>query len=272
MVDRLAMVDRLRVVAHLSPTVIILAAQFTTRGLLPGRRVPYCALVPLLLLDLDNTLLDRAGPFRAWAESFLSEIEAPADDIDWLVAIDADGLTDRWDLADAIRRRYGLQVAPSEVVDALDAGLAAHTRLDPLIACALRIAVGAGWVPVVVSNGTARQEDAKIRRTGLDRYVADWVISEEVGVSKPNPRIFALAAQRVRMHLRGAWVVGDGPEADIGGAVATGLPSIWLHRGRNWMESRYGPTRVADGLIPAIATVLAAAHAPRRQSINGLTA
>ena len=62
--------------------------------------------------------------------------------------------------------------------------------------------------------------------------MADWVISEEAGVSKPNPRIFALAAQRVRMRLRGAWVVGDSPEADIGGAAAIGLPSVWLHRGR----------------------------------------
>ena len=100
------------------------------------------------------------------------------------------------------------------------------------MACALRIADDAGWVPVVVSNGAVRQQDAKIRRTGLDRYVADWVISEEVGVSKPNPRIFALAAQRARMPLRGAWVIGDGPEADIGGAAAVGLPSVWLHRGR----------------------------------------
>lgn len=110
---------------------------------------------------------------------------------------------------------------------------------------------------MVVCNGTVRQEDTKIRRTGLDRYVADWVISEEAGVSKPNPRIFALAAQRARMHLRGAWIVGDGPEADIGGAAAMGLPSVWLHRGRRWMEPRFAPTRVVDGLIPALATVLA---------------
>ena len=133
----------------------------------------------------------------------------------------------------------------------------AHTRLDPLIACALRIADDAGWVPVVVCNGTVRVEDAKIRRTGLDQYVADWVISEEAGVSKPNPRIFALAAQRVRMPLRGAWVIGDSPEADIGGAAAVGLPSVWLHRGRTWSDVRFAPSRTVDGLIAAVATVLA---------------
>ncbi|WP_200212661.1 HAD family hydrolase [Micromonospora coerulea] len=213
--------------------------------------------MPLLLLDLDNTLLDRTGAFRAWGVRFLDSVGAPPADIDWLLSVDADGLTDRWDVADAIRDRYDLRIPSIDLVDELHDGLVANTRLDPLVACALRIADDAGWVPVVVSNGAVRQQDAKIRRTGLDRYVAEWVISEEAGVSKPNPRIFALAAQRARMPLRGAWVVGDSPEADIGGAAAVGLPSVWLHRGRSWADNRFAPTRTVDGLIAAVATVLA---------------
>ncbi|MBM0229048.1 haloacid dehalogenase [Micromonospora sicca] len=213
--------------------------------------------MPLLLLDLDNTLLDRTGAFRAWGERFLDSVGAPGTDIEWLLSVDADGLTDRWDVADAIRDRYGLRIPSIDLVDELHDGVVANTRLDPLVACALRIADDAGWVPVVVSNGAVRQQDAMIRRTGLDRYVADWVISEEAGVSKPSPRIFALAAQRARMPLRGAWVVGDSPEADIGGAAAVGLPSVWLHRGRTWSDSRFAPTRTVDGLIAAVATVLA---------------
>ncbi|MGW4502484.1 HAD family hydrolase [Micromonospora sp. NPDC004336] len=212
--------------------------------------------MPLLLLDLDDTLLDRAGPFRAWAERFLAGVGAPAGDIDWLLSVDADGLTDRWDVADAVRDRYGLRIPSIDLVEELHDGVLANTRLDPLVACALRIAADAGWTPVVVSNGAVRQQEVKIRRTGLDRFVADWVISEEAGVSKPNPRIFALAARRARLPLRGAWVVGDGPEADIGGAAAIGLPSVWLHRGRAWTDGRFAPTRTADGLIAAVAVVL----------------
>ncbi|WP_433386481.1 HAD family hydrolase [Micromonospora sp. KLBMP9576] len=214
--------------------------------------------MPLLLLDLDNTLLDRAGPFRAWGQRFLAGVGAPPADIDWLLAVDADGLTDRWDVADAVRERYSLRVPSIDLVEELHDGVVANIRLDPLVACALRIAGGAGWTPVVVSNGGVRQQEAVIRRTGLDRLVADWVISEEVGVSKPDPRIFTLATRRVRLPLRGAWVVGDGPEADIGGAVAAGLPSVWLHRGRRWVETRFAPTRTVDGVIAAVAAVLAA--------------
>ena len=225
--------------------------------------VTYRARVPLLLLGLDNTLVDRDAAFRTWGARFLAAIGAPAYDIDWLVDADADGLTSRWDLADAIRDRYTLRRSVVDLVDELDEGQVDCTKFDPMVGAALRIAAEAGWVPVIVTNGETRQQEAKIRHTGLDRFVADWVVSQEVDCRKPNPRIFEIAADRVRMTLRHAWMIGDGPEADIGGAATVGIPSVWIHRGRQWTERRFGPTRIADGPIQAVAAVLAAG-APNR--------
>jgi putative hydrolase of the HAD superfamily len=210
-----------------------------------------------VFLALDDTLLDRSGAFRLWAERFLQEIGAPTEDLDWLLSVDADGLTSRWDVADAIRDRYELGIPSIDLLEELHEGPLAYERLDPLVACALKISGDAGWVPVVVTNGPTERQENRIRRTGLDRYVADWIISERAGVSKPNPRIFALAAQRVRMRLGGAWVVGDSPEADIGGAAAMGLPSVWLHRGRDWIDQRYAPTRVVGSVIQGLSAVMA---------------
>jgi putative hydrolase of the HAD superfamily len=209
-------------------------------------------------MALDDTLLDRSGAFRLWAKGFLDEIAAPQDDLDWLLSVDADGLTPRWDLADLIRDRYQLDAPSIDIYEELREGPATFERLDPMVGCALQIAADAGLVPVVVTNGPAELQDTRIRRTGLDRYIADWVISEVAGVSKPNPRIFALAAQRVRMRLGGAWVVGDSPEADIGGAAAMGLPSVWLHRGREWMDNRFAPTRVVGNVIQGLSAIMAA--------------
>ncbi|MEU8821041.1 HAD family hydrolase [Actinoplanes sp. NPDC048796] len=216
--------------------------------------------MPLVLIALDDTLLDRSGAFKLWAKGFLDEIGASQDDLDWLLSVDADGLTPRWDLADLIRERYALGIPSIDVVDELHEGPLAYEKLDPLVGCALKIAADAGFVPVVVTNGRAEIQEARIRRTGLDRYVADWVISEQAGVSKPNPRIFALAAQRVRMRLGGAWVVGDSPEADIGGAAAMALPSVWLHRGRKWMDDRFAPTRVVGNVIQGLSEIMATAR------------
>src|SRR5690349_1100421 len=152
-----------------------------------------------------------------------------------------------WDVADALRERYRLRNSAIDLVEDIREGVMDRMRLDPLTACGLAIAEESGWVPVVVTNGETHQQEAKLRKTGLDRYLADWVISEEAGVRKPNPRIFAIAADRVRRRLDGAWLVGDSPESDIGGAVTLGLRSVWLHRGRQWSEPRYMPTYTADG-------------------------
>jgi putative hydrolase of the HAD superfamily len=209
-------------------------------------------------MALDDTLLDRSGAFRLWAKGFLDELGVPQEDLDWLLSVDADGLTPRWDLADLIRERYQLSVPSIDILEELHEGPLAYEKLDPLVGCALRIAGDAGFVPVVVTNGPVDVEEARIRRTGLDQYVADWVISEQAGVSKPNPRIFAMAAQRVRMRLGGAWVVGDSPEADIGGAAAMGLPSVWLHRGREWIDNRFAPTRVVGNVIQGLSAIMAA--------------
>jgi putative hydrolase of the HAD superfamily len=213
--------------------------------------------VPLLFLSLDNTLLDRAGAFQAWGKGFLAQIGAPDYDLDWLDSVDADGLTSCWDLADAIRDRYRLRIGSLDLVAEIREGLLAHLRLDPLVAFALRIASDAGWLPMVVTNGETRVQTEKMVRTGLVKHVDGYVVSEDVGVRKPNPRIFAIAADRIGHRLSGAWLIGDSPEVDIGGANALGIPSAWIRRGRTWPDQRFAPTRTCDGVIEALAAVLA---------------
>jgi putative hydrolase of the HAD superfamily len=47
--------------------------------------------VPLLLVDLDNTLIDRAGAFARWARQFVSARHGAAVDVQWLIDADRDG-------------------------------------------------------------------------------------------------------------------------------------------------------------------------------------
>jgi hypothetical protein len=104
-------------------------------------------------MALDDTLLDRSGAFMLWAKDFLDEIEAPREDLQWLLSVDADGLTPRWDLADLIRDRYQLNIPSIDILEELRGGPLEYERLDPLVGCALKIAGDAGFVPVVVTNG-----------------------------------------------------------------------------------------------------------------------
>jgi putative hydrolase of the HAD superfamily len=107
----------------------------------------------------------------------------------------------------------------------------------------------------VLTNGTVYQQELKLRLTGLDRHVAGWVISEEAGTRKPDPAIFRLAAQRASQDLAGAWMIGDSAAADIAGAQAAGISSIWLHRQRTWSRAGFRPTRIAGTCAAAITSV-----------------
>ncbi|WP_327677101.1 HAD-IA family hydrolase [Kitasatospora sp. NBC_00458] len=223
--------------------------------------------MPLLLLDLDNTLLPRDAAFRAWAQEFLTERGLPPGDVDWLATIDGGGYVPRSTVLSAARRRYGLDESLDRLLAHYRRGINAHIHCPSRNVDALRAARDAGWTLGIVSNGGTRPQLEKIRRTGLGPLVDGWVISEEADCLKPDPLIFEIAAQRCGVAPVGdwtsrTWMIGDHAPADIAGAELAGLRSVWLHHGRPWAEPGYRPTLKAAGLPEAVGQVLSARGAP----------
>jgi putative hydrolase of the HAD superfamily len=215
--------------------------------------------VPLLLVDLDNTLIDRAGAFGRWVREFVSARDGSAADAEWLVAADRDGFERRESLASMIGERFGLDgSSEAGILTELRAGLIRQIVPDPAVVRALRDARRAGWVPFVITNGNVEQQERKLRHTGLDQEVAGWVISEGAGMRKPDPEIFRFAAAEAGHPLTGAWMIGDSAEADICGARGAGLPAVWLHRGRPWPLTAFQPSHTADTFPSAVGIVLGA--------------
>ncbi|MBW6435587.1 HAD family hydrolase [Actinoplanes hulinensis] len=105
---------------------------------------------------------------------------------------------------------------------------------------------------MIVTNGRTGQQAAKIRNAGLDRLVDGWVVSEAAGHKKPAPEIFHAAAAVAGLPLGDAWVIGDSPHADIAGAAACGLPSVWISAGRLWTAPGHRPTHVAHDAAGAL--------------------
>lgn len=214
--------------------------------------------MPLLLLDLDNTLVDRDAAFRAAVVDFLAGHGLPAADLPWVTGMDASGYTPRDRLAAALTDRYGSAVPVTAVRALLDTGVPDRVVLASSSRRALGRARAAGWTCVIVTNGRVVQQETKIRRTGLDQLVQGWVVSEAVGCKKPEPEIFRAAAAIVGAPLTGAWVIGDSPHSDIAGAHALGLRSVWVADGRDWTDDSCRPTHVAQDVVSAIDHVTAA--------------
>lgn len=212
----------------------------------------------LMLIDLDNTLIDRDAAFRAAVAAFLADQRLPADDLEWAMALDAGGYATRQEVAAGLLDRYRGRASSSAVHALVDRGAADRVVLTAGARGALTRAVAEGWTCVVVTNGRTAQQEAKMRRTGLDRLVQGWVVSEAVGRAKPDPAIFRAAAETVGASVPGAWVIGDSAHADIAGAAALGLSSVWVSNGRTWAGESCRPTHVAPDVVAAIGHVLGA--------------
>jgi YjjG family noncanonical pyrimidine nucleotidase len=85
---------------------------------------------------------------------------------------------------------------------------------------------------LVTNNSVADQID-KLRTLDLARYFEAIIISEDVGMAKPDSRIFALALERLGAHAHEAVMIGDSLHADIEGARAAGIAAVWFNRKKN---------------------------------------
>ena len=75
----------------------------------------------------------------------------------------------------------------------------------------------------IVTDMTTYIQIIKIKKLGLDRFIDYVVTSEEVGNDKPNPEMFLLAANRVKVSPERILMVGDNPENDVEGANIVGI-------------------------------------------------
>lgn len=69
-----------------------------------------------------------------------------------------------------------------------------------------------------------------MKDNGLERYFEALIFSNEMGVSKPNPIIFEVAAKLLSAHPSRIMHVGDDPHTDVGGALKAGFKAGWYNR------------------------------------------
>jgi putative hydrolase of the HAD superfamily len=87
----------------------------------------------------------------------------------------------------------------------------------------------AGLKLAAVTNASGPQQ-AKLTGMGLTHYFDAVIAAGELGVAKPDPRIFRTACQRLQVRPAQAIHIGDRLDLDAIGARDAGLHAIWLNR------------------------------------------
>jgi 2-haloacid dehalogenase len=82
----------------------------------------------------------------------------------------------------------------------------------------------------LITNGLTVVQRARLSRSGFDSVFEAVVISDEEGVSKPDPRIFQIALDRMGNPAKHeVLMVGDSLTSDIRGANVSGIDACWYN-------------------------------------------
>lgn len=81
----------------------------------------------------------------------------------------------------------------------------------------------------IITNGSTHRQKAKIINTNLNNYFDTIIISEEVGLSKPDKRIFELALNKLNVQPENTLFVGDDLERDIAGCQNANIKGVWFN-------------------------------------------
>lgn len=83
----------------------------------------------------------------------------------------------------------------------------------------------------IITNGVAGLQRRKVALSGLAHWFDVIAISGELGIGKPDPGIFAWAADRLGVPLSACAMVGDNSERDVQGGKNAGCATAWVDRG-----------------------------------------
>ncbi|MFH1227045.1 MAG: TIGR02253 family HAD-type hydrolase [Planctomycetota bacterium] len=99
----------------------------------------------------------------------------------------------------------------------------------------LRKLAGTDIICGVITAGLAVKQSEKLIRLGLYRYLTPGAIfiSEQIGIGKPNIKLYQRACNKVNVRPDQALYVGDHPLNDIDPANKIGMITVLLSRGDN---------------------------------------
>ncbi|AZS15981.1 HAD family hydrolase [Paenibacillus lutimineralis] len=204
--------------------------------------------IKAILFDLDNTLMDRDWTFQQFALQLIEEclIEVSAEERERLIAYmiesDADGYREKQGYFRELIERLPWVERPDldELTRYYELNYMTHARamnhavwtLEQCRALDLRLGI--------ITNGRSEVQHGKIDQLGLRPFFDTIIVSGDIDIKKPDPRIYRTALERLGTAAEETIIVGDHPRNDIWGAANIGIRGVWLRRAHGWNADLQG--------------------------------
>ena len=103
---------------------------------------------------------------------------------------------------------------------------------------------------IIITNGLKDVQDGRIRKSIVAKYFEDIVVSEEVNVSKPDPKIFELSLNNINyMDKSKVLMVGDSLTSDIKGGINFDIDTCWFNPNKIINKTEIKPTYEISSLM-----------------------
>lgn len=189
--------------------------------------------IKAVLFDLDQTLLDRnasIGRFLdvQWLNHKALQAVALGEFKRRFFELDANGRVWKDFVYLALMREFDIPtLKPRDLVAEYVSGLCDHASLFPDVLVTLAALRLGGMKLGIITNGRADLQTSMIKASGLGGLMDVVLISEAEGINKPDPRLFNRGLERLGVLAGESVFVGDNPVADIAGASAVGMSTLW---------------------------------------------
>lgn len=102
----------------------------------------------------------------------------------------------------------------------------------------------------IITNGPSKHQSNKIKKLALTTYISkdNIFISDDVGVAKPDSKIFHIVAKKVGYSPENILYVGDSWRNDVVGASNAGWQTLWFNHRNRQPETEHESLIITDGL------------------------
>ena len=188
--------------------------------------------IQAVLFDLDQTLLDRTTSLKRFLSWQVNTLRLVANSerqsfIERFIELDANGAV--W--KDVVYRKliqkfkiskFSEQQLLNTYIQDFNQFCVAFAGVDSVIQSLFE----AGFSLGLISNGKTPFQENNFQAFGLNPYFSSVIVSEAVGLRKPQAEIFRLACQQMNVQPEQCVMIGDNEIADIQGAKQVGMRSI----------------------------------------------
>lgn len=94
-----------------------------------------------------------------------------------------------------------------------------------------------------VTNGMKRVQEKKYQLSGIKEWCDCFIISEDVGLAKPDQRIFQIALDKLQKSPTEVLMIGDSLAFDYKGALNANLDFCWINSRQLALPPEFSPPK-----------------------------